>query len=127
MNKYEISRQLYIDNNKVEVYDAAFDDLCNLITRQTDYDKTLAKEKLIEHDLNVLSVVREWLGCKPNVESKKSTNQMVFGEFRKFLTEAAIKYKKKTEREANFKKAAAEELARREKMNENTENEIINL
>ena len=114
MNKYEASREIWIKQNKVEIFDHAFDNLCKLIVRQTDYDIIIAKEKLIEHDLNTLLVIKEWMGINIKSENiKKSTNQMVFDEFRSFLTEAALNFKEKQEAEKKFKKAAQEELNRR--------------
>jgi hypothetical protein len=124
MNKYEASREIWIKQNKVEIFDHAFDNLCKLIVRQTDYDIVIAKEKLIEHDLNTLLVIKEWMGINIKSENiKKSTNQMVFDEFRTFLTEASLKFKDKQEAEKNFKKAAEEELNRRKNLASINENE----
>jgi len=130
MNKYETSREIWIKQNKVHVFDHAFNNLCELIVRQTDYDIVMAKEKLICHDMNTLLVIKEWMGIDVKTETiKKSTNQMVFDEFRTFLTEASLKFKDKQEAEKNFKKAAEEELNRRKNLasiNENEEEEEEN-
>lgn len=127
MNKYETSREIWIKQNKVHVFDHAFNNVCELIVRQTDYDIVMAKEKLIRHDMNTLLVIKEWMGIDVKTETiKKSTNQMVFDEFRTFLTEASLKFKDKQEAEKNFKKAAEEELNRRKNLasiNENEEDE----
>ena len=117
MNKYETSREIWIKQNKVQVFDHAFNNLCELIVRQTDYDIVMAKEKLIRHDMNSLLVIKEWMGIDVKTETiKKSTNQMVFDEFRTFLTEASLKFKDKQEAERKFKKAAEEELNRRKNL-----------
>lgn len=124
MNKYEASREIWIKQNKVHIFDHAFDNLCKLIVRQTDYDMIIAKEKLIEHDLNTLLVIKDWMGINIKSETmKKSTNQMVFDEFRSFLTEASLKFKEKQEAEKKFKKAAQEELDRRNNLSSINENE----
>ena len=127
MNKYETSREIWIKQNKVHVFDHAFNNVCELIVRQTDYDIVMAKEKLIRHDMNTLLVIKEWMGIDVKTETiKKTTNQMVFDEFRTFLTEASLKFKDKQEAEKNFKKAAEEELNRRKNLasiNENEEDE----
>jgi hypothetical protein len=124
MNKYEASREIWIKQNKVHIFDHAFDKLCKLIVRQTDYDMIIAKEKLIEHDLNTLLVIKDWMGINVKSETiKKSTNQMVFDEFRSFLTEASLKFKEKQEAEKKFKKAAQEELDRRNNLSSIKENE----
>lgn len=122
MNKYEAAREIYAKQNKIEVFDKAFEDLCNLVIRQTDYNKEDAKQKLIENDMNVKNVIRNWMGIsseKP--KQNKSTNQMVFSEFRKFLTDASMDYHKKQELKKNFEKEAAKELERRKKLEENDE------
>ena len=117
MNKYETSREIWIKQNKVQVFDHAFNNLCELIVRQTDYDIVMAKEKLIRHDMNSLLVIKEWMGIDVKTETiKKSTNQMVFDEFRTFLTEASLKFKDKQEAERKFKKADEEELNRRKNL-----------
>lgn len=127
MNKYEASREIWIKQNKVQIFDYAFNNLCELIVRQTDYDNVKAKEKLIQHDLNTLLVIKEWMGIDIKTETiKKSTNQMVFDEFRLFLTEASLKFKDRQEADKRFKKAAEEELNRRKNLasiNENEEEE----
>ena len=124
MNKYEASREIWIKQNKVHIFDHAFDNLCKLIVRQTDYDMIIAKEKLIEHDLNTLLVIKDWMGVNVKSETmKKSTNQMVFDEFRSFLTEASLKFKEKQDAEKKFKKAAQEELDRRNNLSSIKENE----
>ena len=124
MNKYEASREIWIKQNKVHIFDHAFDNLCKLIVRQTDYDMIIAKEKLIEHDLNTLLVIKDWMGVNVKSETmKKSTNQRVFDEFRSFLTEASLKFKEKQDAEKKFKKAAQEELDRRNNLSSIKENE----
>ena len=69
-----------------------------LIMRQTDYDLEKASQKLIEHDGDVLKVVREYMGpSKPNpyCTNKMSKNQQVFKEIRSMMDEAARNYELK--------------------------------
>ena len=64
--------------------------------RQTDYDKEKALEKLKQHNMVALDVVKEYMGIPLKRERKKvSTNQAVFREFRTFLDEACSNYNKK--------------------------------
>lgn len=68
--------------------------------RQTDYDEEKAMAKLVEHDLNVMAVVKEFLGVVEKQEvDNRTTNQKVFGEFRKFLDDASAKFYRERELE----------------------------
>lgn len=135
MNKYEAARQIYIKNNTLHIFDKAFDNLIDLIQRQTDYDYNTTKEKLIKHDLNTLSVIREYMGVKETRSTKnRSTNQMVFDEFRHFLTQASLEYEAKKEQNVKIKEMAYKELERRKKLgiinesdneNDNTNETIV--
>jgi len=70
--------------------------LCEVIMRQTTYDKETALNKLREHNHNILEVIREFMGpSKVLKETNKTTNQKVYGEFRKFLDDASIRYNRK--------------------------------
>lgn len=74
----------------------------DVIVRQTDYTKEKAIEKLIEHNNNVLAVVREYMGVQPkqNAEdNNKSTNQQIYGEIRNLMDDAARRYNAKKEYE----------------------------
>ena len=117
MPNYEDVKTRFQNDNRMEVFEQAVEDACQKIMRQTDYTRDVAHEKLQEHDLDIIQIVREWMGAPVKKEKVRSTNQMVFDEFRSFLDQAANKYYKKKELEERRKQimqqAAAAELARR--------------
>jgi anion-transporting ArsA/GET3 family ATPase len=96
MTNYEETRKLFESKNQIERFESGLEEACGVIMRQTDYSEEKSLEKLKEHDLNVVSVVHEYLGVK-SVEKKddRTTNQKVFGEFRKFLDDASNAHYKK--------------------------------
>ena len=116
MNKYESARKIYEENNRLEIFDKAFENLIDLIKRQTDYDDIKAKEKLIEFDMNSLLVIRDYMGIKTLEKKNKSTNQMVFDEFRTFLTKANLEYEERKKNNERIKQMAKSELDRRKKL-----------
>ena len=100
MTRYEETKKLFESKNQNDRFESGLKEACGVIMRQTDYSEEKSLEKLKEHDLNVVSVVHEYLGVK-SVEKKdeRSTNQKVFGEFRKFLDDASNAHYKKQEAE----------------------------
>ena len=122
MSTYEEVRKRFQLENKMNIFEQAVEDACQKIMRQTDYDKDKSLQKLKEHDLDIIRIVREWMGVSIKKEKKRTTNQMVFAEFRSFLDKAANNYYKKKEAEENQKaylqSAAAAELRRREALAE---------
>ena len=81
--------------------------LVQVVMRQTDYDETKAREKLKKHKYDVAQTIREYMNPNPNPNSNstysdttnKSTNQMIYGEFRKLLDDAATNYRIEKEKE----------------------------
>ena len=75
--------------------------LVEVVMRQTDYDRETATNKLREHNHDVTKTVREYMGVslEPPLEVKRSTNQMVYGEFRNLMDNAAASYRAKKELE----------------------------
>lgn len=80
--------------------------LIDIVMRQTDYSNEEASKKMIEHKYNVLAVVREFIGSDVNVNVKKedeptkptkSTNQLIYGEIRNMMGNAAANYRRKQE------------------------------
>ena len=60
--------------------------LSETIMRQTDYDRMKAEEKLIEFDMNVMAVIRDYLKPPPKEADKpKSVNQQIYTEIRNFM------------------------------------------
>lgn len=97
MTKYEELKQKFITEGKEEYFNIEMEYACEQVQRQTDYTKENAINKLIEHELNTVNVIKEWMGIPliKNDTPKKSPNQMIYDEFRSFLDEAAINYYKK--------------------------------
>ena len=96
-----------IENKQKTIIDARkqnrINELIDVVMRQTDYDKEQASCKLKEHNYNVYDTVREYMGGPATSQShdkpKTSTNQMIYGEFRKLLDDAAKNYRIKKEKE----------------------------
>ena len=69
---------IYQKQNKIEIFDKAFNDLCSLVMRQTDYNEEQAKQKLIEYDNNYLEVIKNYINPSKinnnNNNTKKTTN-----------------------------------------------------
>lgn len=74
-----------------------------LIIRQTNYNEDEAKSKLIEHNNNYLEVIKNYMNPsnnKPSINNnKKTTNQLMYGEFRTLMDDASKKYRIKKEKE----------------------------
>lgn len=98
MSKYEELKQLYESRNRLDLFEKKVEETCLVVMRQTDYDKEKAFEKLKEHDMVALSVVKEYMGI-PLIKQKKdvTANQAVFREFRTFLDDACSNYYKRKE------------------------------
>lgn len=96
MSKYDIIKEMYEKNNKLDEFNKTIENSCNVIQRQTDYSYDKSFEKLKEHDLSVTNVIKEYMGISiQNKDNKnKSTNQMMFDEFRNFLNEASHRFYK---------------------------------
>lgn len=79
------------------------EELVQVVMRQTDYDEPKAREKLEEHNYDVQQTIREYMNPNPepttSESTNKSTNQMIYGEFRKLLDDAATKYRIEKEQE----------------------------
>jgi hypothetical protein len=87
--------------------------LIEIIMRQTNYSKEVAAEKLVQHKHNILSIVREYMrsdtnmhrdtnmSCENSTSNKnepvKSTSQLIYGEIRNMMGNAAANYRRKKE------------------------------
>ena len=73
----------------------------NMIMRQTNYDKEMSEKKIKEHNDDVMSVIREYMGpskiANKPASSKFSVNQQIFKEIRGMMDDAAKKYQLKKE------------------------------
>jgi len=83
------------------------DEQINMIMRQTDYTKEISEQKLKEHNNDIMSVMREYMGpskigSKP-ASSKFSVNQQIFKEIRGMMDDASKTYQNKKENEEKIK------------------------
>ena len=83
------------------------DEQINMIMRQTDYTKEISEQKLKEHNNDIMSVMREYMGpskisTKP-ASSKFSVNQQIFKEIRGMMDDASKTYQNKKEKEEKIK------------------------
>jgi hypothetical protein len=83
------------------------DEQINMIMRQTDYTKEISEQKLREHNNDIMSVIREYMGpskigSKP-ASSKFSVNQQIFKEIRGMMDDASRTYQNKKEKEEKIK------------------------
>jgi hypothetical protein len=100
MSSYEELKQLFEKENKLDLFEKKVDETCLVVIRQTDYDKEKALEKLKEHNMVTLDVIKEYMGIPLKREMRKvTTNQAIFREFRTFLDEACSNYNKQKEME----------------------------
>ena len=120
MPSYDEIRDRFEKDGKLEFFEQGINDACEKIMRQTDYNREVAFEKLKEHGMDIMSVVREWMGVESIQKKDRSSNQMVFDEFRSFLDNASRDYYKKKELEKaqeayiqQVREAARAELERR--------------
>lgn len=74
------------------------DKLCDIIMRQTNYNKKKSEDKLLLHNYNIINVINEYMGIEnKKIEKKTTTNQMIYSEFRNFLDDACNRYRLKKE------------------------------
>ena len=67
----------------------------DVIMRQTDYDQATAQQKMVEHNNDVMKVIREYMApAKPTkiCTTKLSVNQQIYKEIRGMMDDAAKKY-----------------------------------
>lgn len=68
--------------------------LIEMVMRNTDYTEEQAEQKLVSHNNDITSVIREYLSGTPIEtivsEESKSTNQRVYQEIRHYLDENRI-------------------------------------
>ena len=77
-------------------------DYINIVITQTNYNEKEAQEKLIEHDNNYLEVIKNYLNpskIKKDNSKKKTTNQLMYGEFRNLMDDASRNHRIQKEKE----------------------------
>jgi hypothetical protein len=106
---YERLKYYCEQNNRMELFHTRMNQQVEIIMRQTDYDDKTARDKLIEYDLNTMNIIRDYMRGyrdldnspyphkKNNHSHSQSTQQSIYGEFRKFLDDASTKFYKQQE------------------------------
>lgn len=84
---------------------SSYEQITEIIKRQTDYDDETIKSKLVEHNNNVIDIIREYMNptnksLLKNTITPKTTNQKVYYEIRKLMDDASETYRKKKELES---------------------------
>jgi hypothetical protein len=65
----------------------------DIIMRQTDYTREVATNKLLEHNNDILAIIREYNGpVKKIIKPVKSVNQQIYTEIRGLMDDAAATY-----------------------------------
>ena len=125
MSKYDELKALYEKQDKLELFEKKVHETCLVVMRQTDYNEEKALEKLKEHDMVALTVVKEYMGIPLKKQKKDLTaNQAVFREFRTFLDDACSNYYKQKEMEQQ-KQAYIQRMIKMQKQKENDKLETI--
>lgn len=125
MSKYDELKELYEKQDKLELFEKKVHETCLVVMRQTDYSEEKALEKLKEHDMVALTVVKEYMGIPLKKQKKDLTaNQAVFREFRTFLDDACSNYYKQKEMEQQ-KQAYIQRMIEMQKQKENDKLETI--
>ena len=121
MPTYEEIRERFEKEDKLAFFEQGIDDACEKIMRQTDYSREVSFQKLKEHDMDIMAVVRQWMGVETIQKPDRTSNQMIFDEFRTFLDDASRDYYKRKEQEKareeyiqRIRAAAQKELERRQ-------------
>lgn len=129
MPSYDEIRNRFEKDGKLTFFEQGVNDACEKIMRQTDYSRDFAFEKLKEHSMDIMSVVREWMGVESIQKKERSSNQMVFDEFRIFLDSASRDYykKKDIEKAQEAYNQQVREAARAELERRNAEKEVQDL
>ena len=92
----------------VDVNTDKFKSCLKIVTSQTNYDEKTATEKLIEYKEDFITVIKEYLNqgknIEPKKEEKKSINQRIITEIRKFKDKQDRTYLSKKENVEKMKK-----------------------
>lgn len=124
MSKYDELKELFEKQNKLDLFEKKVNETCLVVMRQTDYDKETALQKLKEHDMVALTVVKEYMGVPLEKQKKDVTvNQAVFREFRTFLDDACSSYYKKKEIEEQ-RQLYIQKVRALQKMREDAKNNL---
>jgi hypothetical protein len=74
-------------------------DKIQIILRQTDYSEEVAKEKLLHHNFNEISVIKSYLGIsEKKIVQVKSINQEIYKQLRHKLDSNMRDYQVRVEK-----------------------------
>ena len=68
MSTYNDIKERFNSENKSLIFEQGIKDACNKVMNQTDYDYETAFIKLKEHNLDILAIVREWMGTDTSIK-----------------------------------------------------------
>tara|TARA_B100000768_G_C11167767_1_gene327336 strand:- start:27 stop:329 length:303 start_codon:yes stop_codon:yes gene_type:complete len=80
------------------------EELIEIIMRQTDYDKIKSRDKLEEFNYDLADTIRDYMKPYKKTDENtgndipKTSNQILYGEFRKFLDNASLTYERNKRR-----------------------------
>jgi hypothetical protein len=80
------------------------EDLVERIMRQTDYTKEQCLEKIEQHKMNEINIIREYMGIpleKTKQNKSVSLNQEIYRQIRYKMNTSMDEYNKKKENEEN--------------------------
>ena len=69
-----------------EIDGPQLEELCDKVMRQTGYDREVAREKLLDFDMDLMARNRDYLKPPPKTpEPEKTLNQRIYQEIRTFM------------------------------------------
>lgn len=83
-------------NTMTMICEDEMEDKIQIIERQTDYTKEVAREKLIEKDMDHILVIKEFLGISEKKATPiKSVQQAIYAELRNKMNDSVKAFNKK--------------------------------
>ena len=74
MPTFDEVRERFEKDDRMVVFEQAVEDACQKIMKQTDYTRETSLEKLKQHDLDIIEIVREWMGAPPKKKIVQQIN-----------------------------------------------------
>jgi hypothetical protein len=87
-----------MNDNITFTCEADLSDKIQIILRQTDYNESIAREKLLENDEDPIKVIKQYMGIEiEKNRQKKSINQEIYRQLRHKLDDSIRNFNKKQE------------------------------
>jgi hypothetical protein len=87
-----------MNDNITFTCEADLSDKIQIILRQTDYNESVAREKLLENDEDPIKVIKQYMGIEiEKNRQKKSINQEIYRQLRHKLDDSIRDFNKKQE------------------------------